>query len=230
MQRLIGEMKRCYQHISSDELVKQTVYEHGLSVMNYCLDYMMHVYYDVPVAHKWINHDKIFDRDITIAIKCILNLDFDKNKILNIFEEYSDIEIFLEKIKIESQILHDILTYCLYHDCGKPFCRTVDCNGKAHFLNHETVSYKKWIEVGGSKFIGDLILYDMALHRSTVKDLDDMFDNLSKVQWSILIMSAFSEIHSNAEMFGGIDSISFKIKFKKVFKNVKHILKKLASK
>ena len=194
--------------------------------MKYCFDYIMHIYFDEPLTYMWTSNEKIFDKDMVAFIKCSLNLDVDKTMIISIFNENEDIEIVMQKIKVESHMLHDILIYCLYHDCGKPFCRTVDCDGKAHFLNHETISYKKWIEVGGCKFIGELILHDMVLHRSTVKDLNIMFNNISHTQWLILVISAFSEIHSNAEMFGGINSVSFKIKFKKVLKNIKHVIKK----
>ena len=30
--------------------------------------------------------------------------------------------------------------YQVYHDCGKPYCRTVDDQGKQHFYNHSRVS------------------------------------------------------------------------------------------
>jgi hypothetical protein len=36
-------------------------------------------------------------------------------------------------------------TYLIYHDCGKPFCRAVDGEGRQHFPNHAQVSYETWM-------------------------------------------------------------------------------------
>src|SRR5271163_1048729 len=36
--------------------------------------------------------------------------------------------------------------YQIYHDCGKPFCRVVDADGKQHFPNHAQVSYETWMK------------------------------------------------------------------------------------
>lgn len=220
-EQLLTDMKNCYQYIT--ESGSQTVYEHGLSVAKYCFDFVMHTYFGKPLIRTW-SIDKILDSNIMHVVKNILVLD---NNHDDIIIDNPDSQQIFHNIKQNSILMYDILTYCLYHDCGKPYCRTVDCNGNTHFLNHELVSYKKWMEAGGSKFIGDLILYDMAIHRSTIKELNNMFDNISIIQWCILIISALSEVHSNAEMFGGLESISFKIKLKKIFKNVKHIIKKI---
>jgi len=125
---------------------------------------------------------------------------------------------------IDRQIIY---RYGLYHDCGKPFCVTIDENGKRHFFEHEIVSYKKWIEYGGDEFIGTLILHDMDMHRMSINELSYTYDKLSETQWTILTISALAEVHSNAEMFGGIDSVNFKIKLKKVIKNIEFIIKKM---
>ena len=125
-----------------------------------------------------------------------------------------------KKIFIEHSIdLKTIQTYCLYHDCGKPFCYD---NG--HFPNHAKVSYDTWMKYVGDEDVGRLILHDMDLHEMTCAELDKV--DIKKHEWLILIIVGLSAIHSNAEMFGGTDSVNFKIKFKKFNKNVKHVLKK----
>ena len=222
-EQLLVDMKECYQFIDSKKGVRQTIYGHGISVASYCLDLIMHIYTGKVLDYDW-DINKISDCNIVDIIKKLLILNVDH-------EDYSindiDMEEIINDIGGKCEMLRSILTYCLYHDCGKPYCRTVDCNGNTHFFNHESVSHKKWMEYDGNKFIGDLILYDMVLHRSTVKELDDIFENISHIQWIILVLSALSEVHSNANMFGGIESVSFKIKLKKVLKNIKHIIKKI---
>jgi hypothetical protein len=115
--------------------------------------------------------------------------------------------------------LKTIQTYCRYHDCGKPYCY-ID----GHFPNHAQVSYDTWMEEIGDEQVGRFILNDMNLHTMTCAQLDSV--NLEKHEWLVLIIVGLSEIHSNAEMFGGTDSVNFKIKIKKFNKNVKHVLKK----
>ncbi len=183
----------------------------------------MHIYYKKPFSHEW-RVDKILSDDIIDTIKKYIVLNIDCNNTVG-----GNMENIIYDMKYKSKLFYEMLTYCLYHDCGKPYCRTIDKNDNTHFPNHELVSYKKWTESDDSKFIGELILYDMMLHRSTIKELDIMFNNISHVQWCILILSALSEVHSNAVMFGGIESLSFKIKLKKILKNVKHIIKKIKS-
>lgn len=101
--------------------------------------------------------------------------------------------------------------YHIYHDVGKPFCRAVDAEGKQHFPNHARISAAVWHEAGGDSYVGRLIEHDMDMHlmkpheAATYKHLDIV---------PPLLITALTEIHANAEMFGGIESISFKIKFK----------------
>ena len=45
-----------------------------------------------------------------------------------------------------------------------------------------------------------------------------------------LLLAGLAEIHSNAEMFGGLDSVSFKIKWKQINKRGKAICKLLQDK
>ena len=107
--------------------------------------------------------------------------------------------------------------YHWYHDCGKPDCLTVDENGKQHFPNHAAVSTEKFIihssHISNYKIIAELISKDMAFHTYS----GDELINLCKHEYAAsLYLTALAEVYSNAEMFGGYDSVSFKIKVKKL--------------
>jgi hypothetical protein len=117
--------------------------------------------------------------------------------------------------------LETIKQYCLFHDCGKPFCRTLDENGKQHFPNHAQTSYEKWIEAGGDEATGQYILMDMDIH---LLKGDGIQAFAARPQAFILLLTGLAEIHSNATMFGGIDSTSFKIKWKHINQRGKQII------
>lgn len=116
--------------------------------------------------------------------------------------------------------------YQVYHDCGKPLCKEVDSEGKQHFPNHAESSYDRWLECSNdsveSRIVGNLIRSDMDCH--TLKG-EDISDFINRPEAPSLILTALAEVHSNAQMFGGIESDSFKIKWKKIDK----IGKKLVS-
>ncbi|MFC5505320.1 hypothetical protein [Bosea massiliensis] len=115
-------------------------------------------------------------------------------------------------------------TYHLFHDCGKPHCRTVDENGKQHFPDHARVSRDIWLSLGGDERIGDLIGMDMDAH--LLKD-EGVAAFAQRPQACALLLTALAEIHANATMFGGIDATGFKIKWKHVDKRGRAILRHL---
>lgn len=132
--------------------------------------------------------------------------------------------------KYKEQLFENLLPidiieeYLKFHDCGKINTREIDVNGKIHFHNHSEESYKIWLEVGGTKESAELMKDDMLIH--TIKDID--VNNFCKKESCItLLLSGLSEIHSNAEMFGGINSIGFKVKFKQIDRRGNAICKKL---
>lgn len=114
-------------------------------------------------------------------------------------------------------------TYALYHDCGKPSVRTVDAEGRQHFPGHAQASEAKWLEIGGDRQVAKLIGMDMDIH--TIKDAD-VEGFAQRPEAATLMMVGLSEIHANASMFGGIDSVSFKMKWKQIDKRGRAILKK----
>jgi len=121
--------------------------------------------------------------------------------------------------------LDTIQTYAVYHDCGKPFCRTVDDQGKVHFPNHAQVSYETWLKVSDNRDVAGLILNDMCIHTMKAEDVPEFCKN--RRQACTLILSGLAEVHSNARMFGGIESQSFKIKWKQIDRRGKAIVKNL---
>lgn len=114
--------------------------------------------------------------------------------------------------------------YQLFHDCGKPFCKTVDEQGKQHFPDHAAVSERIWREIGGNEQAARLIGMDMDIH--LLKD-DGVADFASRAEAATLLLTGLAEIHSNARMFGGIESTSFKIKWKHIDKRGKKIIQML---
>ena len=123
--------------------------------------------------------------------------------------------------------------YTLYHDCGKPYCLEIDSQGRRHFPNHAQVSYETFLGISPlliedkeqAHIIANLIRDDMVLHTSTAEEIKHHLNTWPKKDAMTLLIAALAEIHSNAELFGGIESTSFKIKFKKINKRGKQICK-----
>ncbi len=111
--------------------------------------------------------------------------------------------------------------YTIMHDCGKPLCIKIDPEGKRHFPNHAEVSYQTFVKFYDDPVAAHLILHDMDIH--TLKS--EGVEEFSKSPYAIThLIVGLAEIHSNAKMFGGIDSTSFKIKHKCISKRGKQII------
>jgi len=135
--------------------------------------------------------------------------------------------------KYRQEILNNLLPiqiieeYLEFHDCSKPYCIQYDENGKRHFPNHAELSYLKWLEVGGNPQAAELMKMDMDVHLLKDKDVADF---CKRPQAITLLLSALSEVHSNSCMFGGIESTSFKIKYKQIEKRGTAVCKNLFDK
>lgn len=128
------------------------------------------------------------------------------------------------KSKILSNI-HEretIRLYNIYHDCGKHLVRTVDAEGKVHYPNHAEASKQAWLDAGGNSVVANLIGLDMIMHTENQEQIRTR--NLSKKNLHTLLLTSLAECHANAEMFGGVDSTSFKIKWKKIDKIGRQLL------
>lgn len=148
------------------------------------------------------------------------------SKLLDILHmQYKEMEIpdklrksFFHVLTHESAVLpvNLIKRYVIYHDCGKPYCRIVDEEGRQHFPNHAEVSaitYRQTFPNDWS-LVWNLISLDMVFHTETVERIEEI--NMRQEMINTLLLAAVAEINSNAQMFGGYDSDSFKIKFKKI--------------
>ncbi len=149
----------------------------------------------------------------------LLNKQYDGFQLPQWWADYQD-EIYAN--------LYDFKTikhYCIFHDIGKPDCLVIDENGKRHFPDHAARSYELWNELFPErKEIAELIAHDMDFHALSAEQIINQ--NLSKQQLATLILVSLAELHSNANLFGGTDSDSFKIKCKKWSKNAKKIAEK----
>lgn len=126
--------------------------------------------------------------------------------------------------------VHDldiIRSYSINHDCGKHLVKVVGPDGKPHYPNHAQASHDYWMEHYPDKVIeARLILNDMFFHTCSADELSNT--TLDRKDLHTLLMTALAEIHANAQLFGGIDSTSFKIKYRQLDRRGKQCLNKFA--
>lgn len=106
-----------------------------------------------------------------------------------------------------------VAQYQIYHDCGKPWCRTVDADGRVHFPNHAAISAQIWKTLYPDDVVGyDIIRLDMHPHTARGEELE-AFMQLDLAPTMILI--GIAAVYANADvLFGGTSSDSFKMKLK----------------
>lgn len=133
---------------------------------------------------------------------------------------------------IAHQLSNEIVDmYTIHHDCGKPYCLEVDEDGRKHFPNHAQVSHDTWLKVSNNEQVARLLLWDMDMHTMKNDDVPLFCEKTSLEEACTLLLVSLAELHSNANMFGkeGVESTSFKIKFKQIDKRGKAICKVLFS-
>jgi hypothetical protein len=113
--------------------------------------------------------------------------------------------------------------YQVFHDNGKPFCRTTDTEGRVHFPDHAAWSEAIWRQVGTEQ-AARLMGMDMDVH---LLKGEGVVDFAAKPEAASLLITGFCEVHANAAMFGGIESTSFKMKWKHLDRRGKQICKLL---
>jgi hypothetical protein len=150
-------------------------------------------------------------------IRRLLDKDYEGFKLPKWWSEYES-RIY-GNLHTRKQIKH----YCIHHDMGKPDCLVIDEAGRKHFPNHAEISADLWDSTFPKRKVeGCLIRNDMLFHEASDEEI--IRKRLSTATICTLILSALAELHSNARMFGGIDSDSFKIKFKRFEKRAKKAL------
>jgi hypothetical protein len=168
---------------------------------------------------------------ITIAKHGEMVWENTKKLILGRFEGFRLPDWFIRNHHFIVNNLHDwetIEMYNIYHDCGKPDCRVVDENGKVHFPDHAKVSATVFTEYFPQfPEVANLIYQDMIMHTQRFDSIDKL--HLSNKDTWTLLLTAFAEIHANAYMFGadGIESTSFKIKYKNLDRLGKKLVEKI---
>lgn len=101
--------------------------------------------------------------------------------------------------------------YQLFHDAGKPYCLELDAEGRRHFPGHAAITGRLWRQLGGSELEAQLMEQDMDVHTLKAEQLEEF---AARSTAPTLLLTALAEIHANAEMFGGQESVSFKSKWK----------------
>lgn len=173
----------------------QSVVEYDCSVARYYTDLIQHLEDQSKLQNKWKLPDWVYD------------------------------PVILEKLLP----FQTTVVYLVYHDCGKPYCRVVDDEGKQHFPDHANVSKEVFDQLSQNhQFFNDdalvskLIAEDMDVH---LLKGDGVPEFSQRDTAATQLLAGLSELHSNATMFGGLDSVGFKSKWKNLNRRGKAIVK-----
>jgi len=120
-----------------------------------------------------------------------------------------------------------VTLYQVYHDCGKPFVAVTGGDGRRHYPGHAAASEAVWDRLGGVPQVGRLMAMDMDAH---LLKADGVHAFAARPEAPTLLLTALAEVHANAEMFGGLESDSFKIKSKHLLKRGQQVIKAMAPK
>lgn len=151
---------------------------------------------------------------------------FQYKKLLSLLEahdiKYAELAHVFEKYQHSLPPPSVLERYHVYHDCGKGLCLEIGEDGKRRFPNHAEISAEQFKRIfPDDLFTAQLIRMDMDFHTLKGDDLN----RLCKSPFApILYLTAWAEIHANAEMFGGMESDSFKIKAKRLIQAGKKLL------
>lgn len=117
--------------------------------------------------------------------------------------------------------------YLTLHDAGKPRVKTVDSEGKTHFPNHPVSSFNTYHDTfmeEADETVAYLIQHDMDVHMLKADGIPEFSERETVFAH---LLAGLAEITSNAAMFGGVESTSFKIKFKQIDQRGKAVCKYL---
>lgn len=119
--------------------------------------------------------------------------------------------------------------YRIYHDCGKHLSLVISEDGRRSYPNHAKVSAEEFAKAFDDDEARWLIENDMAFHTMKGDELENWLSSNSsnKRRIATLLLTAWAEIRANAEMFGGVDSDSFKMKKKRLRRAGRAAMRKL---
>jgi hypothetical protein len=124
---------------------------------------------------------------------------------------------------VNKHSLQDIRHYHEYHDCGKPYCRTIDNEGKQHFHGHTEVSARVHASTFPSLVLPTLwVAHDMDVHVLKSREIPEFLKLPGAI---VLLLTGLAELEANRSMFG--DGTSYKIKLKHLDRRGKAICKHL---
>lgn len=139
--------------------------------------------------------------------------------------ECTELKLIWEHIKHSLPSTDILKRYQTYHDCAKPLCLEIGDDGKRRFPNHAELSAKQYHRIfPEDELISDLIRHDMDFH---IMRGDDLLRLWKSPLAPALYLTAWAEISANAEMFGGKQSESYKIKRSRLIQAGKKYLSNL---
>lgn len=152
---------------------------------------------------------------------------------INDFRKYKIPDKLIKNWKVFKKKLYHIdvmKQYHIYHDCGKPLCRSVDENGRQHFPNHAEYSYNEYKKCFSDDIVASLIKDDMIFHSGSMGDIIEYITKFKsegnhRFLFSLWLTS-LAEIYSNREMFlnGPDGEKNFQKKYDKLVKVLDLIL------
>lgn len=114
-------------------------------------------------------------------------------------------------------------TYTRMHDCGKHKVKILTEKGTLSYPNHAQASHETFLTFSDNLEIAELIRRDMDIHTLKTDQVEEFCRDEPEISCTLLL-AGLAEIHSNCQLFGGMESDSFKIKFKHLEKKGKYIL------
>lgn len=136
--------------------------------------------------------------------------------------EYAELHALYEKYGRTLPPPAVLESYHVYHDCGKHLILTISEDGKRRYPNHAEVSAGQYAHLFPEDgFTAGLIRMDMGFH---ILRGDDLLKLCRSPFAPILYFTAWAEVNANAEMFGGKESESYKIKKSRLIQAGKKLL------
>lgn len=136
--------------------------------------------------------------------------------------EYAELHALYDKFGRDMPPPDFLESYHVYHDCGKHLTLTIGEDGKRRFPDHANVSADQYLTIFPDDHLtAHLIRHDMDFHTMRGEHLIEL---CKSVFAPILYFTAWAEINANAEMFGGKQSESYKIKRSRLIQAGKKLL------